>query len=263
MTKYKKFGIVSDKSEMAESTKKHLVAKYGFQEVEDQSFLKDVDVLITVGGDGFMLQTLRNHIEDGIPIYGINKGTVGFLMNEYSDKDLTDRVNNSRDSKIHPLKAICKCADGKIREAVAVNEISVLRTTGQAAKLQLNIDGTTHLDELVCDGVLLSTPAGSSAYNYSNGGMILPISSNLLSLTPISPFRPRRWRGALLPNKAKVEFNIHKHEKRPVKVVADNQEINGVVSVQVELDTSKTIHLLFDSGHSLEERIMREMFMVC
>lgn len=261
--KFNKIGILADSSTAAQTAKNHLIAKFKFMEVVDRSFIKEVDVVIAVGGDGFMLHTLHNHIEDGVPIYGINKGTVGFLMNEYSEKNLIERVNNATDSKIHPLRMVCKCADGSVKEALAINEVSVLRTTGQAAKIQINIDETTHLDELVCDGVLLSTPAGSSAYNYSNGGMILPISSNLLALTPISPFRPRRWRGALLPNTAKVRMEIHKHAKRPVKAVADNFEVENVKSVEIALDTSRTIHLLFDSGHSLEDRIMREMFEIC
>ena len=261
--KFNKIGIVADSSTMAQNAKNHLIAKYSFTEITDKSFIKDVDAIIAVGGDGFMLHTLHNHLEDDVPVYGINKGTVGFLMNEYSEKGLIERIENANDSKIHPLKMVCTCADGSKKEALAINEISILRTTGQAAKVQINVDDTTHLDELVCDGVLVSTPAGSSAYNYSNGGMILPISSNLLALTPISPFRPRRWRGALLPNKAKVRLDIHKFAKRPVKAVADNFEVDDVKSVEISLDTTRTIHLLFDSGHTLEERMMREMFEIC
>jgi NAD+ kinase len=261
--KFNRIGILADDSTAAQNAKNHLIAKHKFTEIVDRSFIKEVDVIIAVGGDGFMLHTLHNHIDDDVPIYGVNKGTVGFLMNEYSDKNLIERVNSATDSKIHPLKMVCKCADGTTKEALAINEVSLLRTTGQAAKIQINIDETVHLDELVCDGVLLSTPAGSSAYNYSNGGMILPISSNLLALTPISPFRPRRWRGALLPNTAKVRLEVHKFAKRPVKAVADNFEVDNVKSVEVGLDLTKTIHLLFDSGHTLEERIMREMFEIC
>jgi len=261
--KYKKIAILADESHAAQATKDNLIQKYGFAEIKDKSFVEGVDLIIAVGGDGFMLHTLHNHIEDGIPVYGINKGTVGFLMNEHSEKNLLEKVENATDSRIHPLKMICKCADGSIREALAINEISLLRTTGQAAKIKIDVDGVVHLDELVCDGVLVSTPAGSSAYNYSNGGMILPISSNLLALTPISPFRPRRWRGALLPNKAKTRLEVLKPYKRPVKAVADNFEVENVVEVEVTLDETRTIHLLFDSGHSLEDRIMREMFEIC
>jgi NAD+ kinase len=261
--KFNKIGILSDESKSAQGAKQQLIEKFQFIEVTDKIHLKNVDALVAVGGDGFMLHTLHNHIDDGLPIYGINKGTVGFLMNDYSETNLIERINSAVDSRIHPLKMVCKCVDGKTKEALAINEVSILRTTGQAAKIQINIDNTTHLDELVCDGVLLATPAGSSAYNYSNGGMILPISSNLLSLTPISPFRPRRWRGALLPKTAKVRFEVLKYAKRPVKAVADNFEIDDVKSVEISLDESKIIHLLFDSGHSLEDRIMREMFEIC
>lgn len=261
--KFKTIGILADDSAQAQSAKKHLIQKYGFEDIVDKSNPKGIDALIAVGGDGFMLHTLHNHIEDGTPIYGINKGTVGFLMNDYRDDKLIERVNNAVDSRIHPLKMICKCNDGTTKEALAINEVSILRTTGQAAKIKIDVDGTTHLEELVCDGVLVSTPAGSSAYNYSNGGMILPISSNLLSLTPISPFRPRRWRGALIPNKAQVRLEVLRSWKRPVKAVADNLEVDDVNEVQVILDTSRTIHLLFDSGHSLDDRIMREMFEIC
>lgn len=261
--KFNKIGILADESVAAQNAKQHLIDKYKFIEITDKSFIREVDAIIAVGGDGFMLHTLHNHIEDGVPVYGVNKGTVGFLMNEYSDKDLINRVNNAADSRIHPLKMKCYCVDGSVKEALAINEVSLLRTTGQAAKIKIIADDTAHLDELVCDGVLIATPAGSSAYNYSNGGMILPISSNLLTLTPISPFRPRRWRGALLPNTAKVRLEVIRHHKRPVKAVADNFEVDDVTAVDIELDKTRTIHLLFDSGQSLEDRIMREMFEIC
>ncbi len=258
--KFNKIAILADESEAAQTAKKQFIEKYSFIEITDKSN-PNVDAIVAVGGDGFMLHTLHNHIEDGVPIYGVNKGTVGFLMNPFEDKsDIIEKLNNAVDSRIHPLKMVCKCEDGSTHEALAINEVSLLRTTGQAAKLRIMVDGTTHLDELVCDGVLVSTPAGSSAYNYSNGGMILPISSNLLSLTPISPFRPRRWRGALVPNRVSTQIEVHKYWKRPVKAVADNFEVDNVTSVTISLDTSRVIHLLFDSGHSLEDRIMREMF---
>jgi NAD+ kinase len=261
--KFKKIGITADESVAAQNAKKSLIERYGFVDVADAKSQKSIDALVAVGGDGFMLHTLHNHLEDDVPVYGVNKGTVGFLMNDYKEEGLIESMNNAVDSKIHPLKMKCKCADGSVKEALAINEVSILRTTGQAAKVKISVDGTTHLDELVCDGVLVSTPAGSSAYNYSNGGMILPISSNLLSLTPISPFRPRRWRGALLPNTAKVKLEVLRNWKRPVKAVADNLEVDDISEVEIVLDTSKTIHLLFDSGHSLEDRIMREMFEIC
>ncbi len=261
--KFKNIGIIADDSTAAQNAKAGLVKKFGFKEFRDKSHPKGIDAIVAVGGDGFMLHTLHNHMEDGVPIYGINKGTVGFLMNDFRQKGLLERINDAVDSKIHPLKMTCYCNNKTKKTALAINEVSVLRTTGQAAKIKISVDGTTHLDELVSDGVLVSTPAGSSAYNYSNGGMILPISSNLLSLTPISPFRPRRWRGALLPNTTKVRLDALRSWKRPVKAVADNFEVENVNAVEIELDTSRTIHLLFDSGHSLEDRMMREMFEIC
>ncbi len=261
--KFKKIGILADDSVAAQNAKKSLIEKYGFVDIVDTNKPKGIDAIVAVGGDGFMLQTLHNHMEDDIPVYGVNKGTVGFLMNDYREEGIVERMNKAVDSKMHPLKMTCKCADGSVKEALAINEVSILRTTGQAAKVKIDVDGTTHLDELVSDGVLVSTPAGSSAYNYSNGGMILPISSNLLSLTPISPFRPRRWRGALLPNTAKVKLEVLRNWKRPVKAVADNFEVDDVSVVEIQLDKSKTIHLLFDSDHTLDERIMREMFEIC
>ncbi|HCR85777.1 MAG TPA: NAD kinase [Alphaproteobacteria bacterium] len=261
--KYKNIGIVCDSTEKAQSSKNSLLEAYNLINIiDDGNTPEGIDAIIALGGDGFMLQTLHNHITDNIPIYGLNKGSIGFLLNEYSEHKLIERLNNAVDSHIHPLKMECKCAGGEYT-ALAINEVSLLRTTGQAAKIKINVDGTTYLDELICDGVMVATPAGSSAYNYSNGGMILPIGSNLLSLVPISPFRPRRWRGALLQNNVVVEFIVHKPWRRPVKAVADNYEVENVTEVKISLDTARTIHLLFDPGHSLEERIMREQFEVC
>lgn len=260
--KYKKIGIVADESDFAKSSAQSLMEQYNLVDVEN-SFKGKLDALVVVGGDGFMLRTLHRHIEDGLPVYGLNMGTIGFLLNEYSENNLIDRVNEAVDTKIHPLKMVCVCEDESKHEVLAINEVSLLRTTGQAAKIGVYIDETSHVREMICDGVLVATPAGSSAYNYSNGGMVMPIGSNLLALTPISAFRPRRWKGALLPNKAKIRFEINKHWKRPVKAVADNFEVENVVTVEVILDTSKTIHLLFDKGHSLEDRIMKEQFEIC
>jgi NAD+ kinase len=261
--KYTNIGIVADGTDSAQEAKKSLLERYDLINIIDvQVIPKNLEAIIAVGGDGFMLQTLHNFITDNIPIYGLNRGSIGFLLNEYGETNLLERLNSAVDSRIHPLKMVCKCAGGEYT-ALAINEISLLRTTGQAAKIQISIDGIVYLDELICDGVLVATPAGSSAYNYSNGGMILPIGCNLLSLTPISPFRPRRWRGALLTNDVVVNFKILKPWRRPVKAVADNYEVDNVSEVEVTLDKSRTIHLLFDSGHSLEERIMREQFEVC
>ena len=192
--KYNKLGIVADQSESSQECKKHLMEMYNLVDLQAESrspASSKVDALVAIGGDGFMLHTLHNHIKDGLPVYGMNKGTMGFLLNEFSMKNLDERVNEAADSKIHPLRMICECENGEKIEALAINEVSLLRTTGQAAKISINVDNSNYLREMICDGVLVSTPAGSSAYNYSNGGMILPIKSNLLPLTPISPFRPR------------------------------------------------------------------------
>lgn len=259
--KYKKIGIIADQSDFALEYSESLKQQHGLIDIKESD--ESIDALVVVGGDGFMLNTLHKHIEDGLPVYGLNMGTIGFLMNEYSENNLHDRLNEAVDTKIHPLKMVCKCEDDSVEEALAINEVSLLRTTGQAAKIGIYIDEASHMREMICDGVLISTPAGSAAYNYSNGGMVMPIGSNLLALTPISPFRPRRWKGALLSNTTNVRFEVNKHWKRPVKAVADNYEVNNVVSVEVFLDTSKTIHLLFDKGHSLEDRIMKEQFEVC
>ncbi len=261
--RYKNLGIVADKTEQAQGAKKYLLSKFPLKEIKDSKDSQNVDAIVAVGGDGFMLETLHLHIEDGIPVYGLNRGSIGFLLNEYSEKSLLERINNATDSKIHPLEMKCTTFDGQVVYALAINEVSILRTTGQAAKIKIKVDGVTHLDEMISDGVLVATPAGSSAYNYSNGGMILPIGSNLLSLTPISPFRPRRWRGDLLPNNTKIEFEILKHWRRPVKAMADNFEVDNISNMVVKLDTTRTIHLLFDQGHSLEERIIKEIFEVC
>jgi NAD+ kinase len=259
--KFKKIGILADSSEVAQRALKRLVKKYSrLKIIEDSTSLKNIDAIVVLGGDGFMLHTLHNHIKDGIPIYGMNKGTVGFLLNEYSEVDLYQRLEEARDTKIHPLKMLCTKPDGEVFEALAINEVSLLRTTSQAAKIRIKIDGTTYLSEMICDGVLVATPAGSSAYNYSNGGQILPINSNLLSLTPISPFRPRRWRGAVLPHQAEIELEVLRYWKRPVKAVADNLEIENVTKIVITEEREYTIHLLFDHGHSLEDRIMREQF---
>jgi len=262
--KYKNIGIVADKSKNAQEALKALKKKYDLTKLSeapnDAKYCQNVDVIIALGGDGFMLHTLHYYMDCGIPIYGMNRGTVGFLMNEYKEDDLSERLENAGDNIIHPLKMTAACKDGKIHEELAVNEVSLLRQTKQAAKIKVIIDGNEQIEEMVCDGVLVATPAGSSAYNFSTGGPILPIKSNLLALTPISPFRPRRWGGALLPKSACIRFEVQKQHKRPVNAVADFFEVEDVSYVEIQEDTSKRIHLLFDKGHSLEERILREQF---
>ncbi len=218
------------------------------------------DVIVALGGDGLMLQTLHAHLDSAKPIYGMNRGSVGFLMNEYHEERLPERLAAAKLSIIHPLRMQAIDASGVCHEALAINEVSVFRQTYQAARLRIWVDGQVRLDELICDGALVATPAGSTAYNLSVGGPILPIKSPLLALTPISPFRPRRWRGALLPNEAKVRFDVLEAEKRPVSAVADHTEFRNVVSVDIEEERSIDLKLLFDPHHALDERILAEQF---
>ena len=219
----------------------------------------DADVVVALGGDGFMLQTLHAFVGKGKPIYGMNLGSVGFLMNEYRTEDLPSRLAAAEKAEIHPLRMHAHSRKGVV-EALAFNEVSLLRETRQAAKIRITVDGRPRISELICDGVLVSTPAGSTAYNLSAHGPILPIDAALLALTPISAFRPRRWRGALLDRTAKVEIEILEQDKRPVAAVADHDEARDVRRVEVLSDKTISMRMLFDPGHSLEERILREQF---
>ncbi|MEO8300707.1 MAG: NAD kinase [Rhizomicrobium sp.] len=217
------------------------------------------DIVVALGGDGFMLQTLHAFTGKGKLIYGMNRGTVGFLMNEYHQGDLLERLTAAEPSVIHPLKMTAHNASGQI-EARAFNEVSLLRETRQAAKIRIVVDGKARIQELICDGVLVSTPVGSTAYNLSAHGPILPIDADLLALTPISAFRPRRWRGALLPHRAKVRFEVLESAKRPVSAVADDFEVRDVTAVDVAEDRSISMTMLYDAGHNLDERILAEQF---
>lgn len=218
------------------------------------------DVIVALGGDGLMLQALRRFLLANIPLYGMNLGTVGFLMNEYREDDLPERLARAVASSIHPLAMTAIDAQGQRCEDLAFNEVSLFRQTYQAARLRISIDGTVRMEELVCDGLLIATPAGSTAYNLSAHGPILPIDAPLLALTPISPFRPRRWRGALLPRSAKIKLEVLDPAKRPVSAVADHAETRDVVQVDVAEDRRHKLVLLFDPGHSLDERILSEQF---
>jgi NAD+ kinase len=218
------------------------------------------DTVVALGGDGFMLQTLHAFLGRGKPIYGMNQGSVGFLLNEYNENKLAERLERAEQATIHPLRMRATGAADCV-EALAFNEVSLLRQTRQATKLRILVDGKIRLTELICDGVLLATPAGSTAYNFSARGPILPIDSNLLALTPISAFRPRHWRGALLSHRAKVRFEVLETAKRPVSAVADGQEVRDVVSVDVAEDRSIAMIMLFDAGRNLDERILTEQFM--
>ena len=217
------------------------------------------DVIVALGGDGFMLQTLHSFTASRKPIYGMNLGSVGFLMNEYRKDDLLARLQAAESAQIHPLKMQAHNARGAT-EARAFNEVSLLRQTRQAAKIRIMVDGKPRITELICDGVLVSTPAGSTAYNLSAHGPILPIDAALLALTPISAFRPRRWRGALLPHRAHVRFEILESAKRPVSAVADDFEVRDVTAVDVAEDRSIAMTMLYDAGHNLDERILAEQF---
>ena len=220
---------------------------------------QEATAIVALGGDGFMLQTLHAFLARGLPIYGMNFGSVGFLMNSFREEDLPRRIDAAEPTKIRPLLMKTVSPAGE-KTALAFNEVSLLRQTHQAAKLRVMLDGKVRLEELVCDGILVSTPAGSTAYNLSAHGPILPIDSALLAITPLSAFRPRRWRGALLPRQVQIRFDVLEHGKRPVSAVADNTEVRDVSRVDVAEDRDTTVTMLFDPGHSLDERILDEQF---
>jgi NAD+ kinase len=220
----------------------------------------DADVIVALGGDGLMLQTLHRFMQTGKPIYGMHRGTVGFLMNEFHPNNLPERLGRAHVTVIHPLLMRAHDEDGTTMEFHAFNEGSLFRQTSPAARLRILVDGEVRLPELVADGVLLSTPAGSTAYNLSAQGPIIPINAPLMALTPISPFRPRRWRGALLPDSAQVRVEVLEPDKRPVAAVADHDEVRAVCSVDIKMDHAISMKMLFDPDHSLDERILREQF---
>lgn len=249
-----KLAIIAADLPEAEAAADELRRRYG-----DVS-LEDADVIVALGGDGLMLQTLHDCIQRNKPIYGMNKGTVGFLMNEYDIENLPERIDKAELYNLHPLRMQAVTVDGQAHEAPAFNEVSLLRQTRQAAKIRITIDDKIRLNELVCDGVLVATPAGSTAYNLSAHGPILPLGSEMLALTPISAFRPRRWRGALLPHDVKIKFEILETPKRPVSAVADMREFRNVRQVEIEEDQTVVLKLLFDPEHTLEERILMEQF---
>ncbi len=231
-----------------------LAARYGNVPVAE------AEIIVALGGDGFMLETFHDHMESGLPIYGMNRGSVGFLMNDYVEYGLLERIAAAEKAVIHPLRMTATDVAGKTHKALAINEVSLLRQTRQAAKLRISIDNRLRLSELSCDGALVSTPAGSTAYNLSAHGPIIPLDARVLALTPISAFRPRRWRGALLPHTAKVTFEILEANKRPVSAVADNIEVRDVMDVHIAEDREVALHMLFDEGRSLEERVLAEQF---
>ena len=253
-TKYDKIAFVASEVPEAQEALQRLTARYG------SAPSGEADAIVALGGDGLMLQTLHRFLNDRIPIYGMNRGSVGFLMNEYREDDLRERLSDAEVSRVHPLSMVAYDAQGKASKALAINEVSLFRERYQAAKLSISIDGTERMPELICDGVLVATPAGSTAYNLSAHGPILPINATLLALTPISPFRPRRWRGALLPGKARIVIDVLESDKRPVSATADNLETRSVVRVEVAEAPQIELKMLFDPDHSLEERILSEQF---
>lgn len=221
---------------------------------------QEADFIVALGGDGFMLHTLHGTQMLDVPVYGMNRGTVGFLMNEFHDGDLPERLDAAEEEIINPLSMTATCVDGSVHEALAINEVSLLRAGPQAARLQISVDGRLRMEELVCDGALVATPAGSTAYNYSAHGPILPIGSDVLALTAMAAFRPRRWRGALLPKQAVVRFDVVDPDKRPVMADADGSSVRDVAWVEIRSEPSVAHRILFDPGHGLEERLIREQF---
>lgn len=252
-------GCIADDSAKAREALRELKARY---DVADLSTTRrgNANVIVVLGGDGFMLQVLHKFMDRKTPIYGMNCGTVGFLMNDFSLENLPERIEMSRASTLHPLSMYARCVNGREVEALAINEVSLFRESRQAAKLRITIDHVVRLQELIADGIMVASPAGSTAYNFSAGGPIIPLSSNVIALTPIAPFRPRRWRGALLHHDACVNFEILDPEKRPVSAVADFTEIRDVASVSISEQRKISMTLLFDPEHNLEERITKEQF---
>lgn len=246
--------FISTDTDDAREAAARLAALYG------QSPMAEADVVVALGGDGFMLQAIHEHMDSGRSIYGMNRGTVGFLMNEYSETGLRERIAAATAETIRPLVMEATTLLGDVVSARAINEVSLFRQSAQAAKVRISIDGKVRLDELICDGVMVATPAGSTAYNLSAHGPILPLDAPLLALTPVSPFRPRRWRSALIPNRSTVRFDILESDKRPVNAVADHTEVKSVTSVTVRESHDSTVTLLFDASHSWDERILAEQF---
>jgi NAD+ kinase len=251
---YERIAFVASPFPEAKEAEKRLGKLYG--NVKPES----ADVIVALGGDGLMLQTLRRFMRSGKPIYGMHRGTVGFLMNDFRGDKLRERLAAAQKTVIHPLLMRARDDDGHSHTHHAFNEVSLFRQTHQAAKLRILVDGKERLAELVADGVLLSTPAGSTAYNLSAQGPIIPIDAPLMALTPISPFRPRRWHGALLPDRARVRVEVLNTDRRPVAAVADHDEVRNVRTVDIQMDHAIAMTILFDPGHSLDERILREQF---
>ncbi len=254
MVTRKKIAFIASDSPASQKALKVLTSRYG------NFSPADAEIIVALGGDGLMLHTMRSHMSTGQKIFGMNRGSVGFMMNDYRSAGLPGRLNRAEATTIHPLKLIATTNNGKRHTALAFNEVSMLRETHQTAKLEISIDKKIRLKELVCDGLILSTPSGSTAYNLSAQGPILPIGSPLLALTPISAFRPRRWRGAILPHDAKVKIKVLETQKRPVAAAADHIEFRNIKKLEIYEDKNQSVQLLFDPGHSLAERVLNEQF---
>jgi len=250
----KRLAFIASSRPEAQEARARLAARYG--EVTPE----EAQVIVALGGDGFMLETLHANLGAQRPIYGMNRGSIGFLMNDYSEDELPARIAVAERAVIHPLRMLALDSRRRQHRALAINEVSLLRQTHQSAKLRISIDGQERMSELICDGAMVATPAGSTAYNLSAHGPIIPIKAQVLALTPISAFRPRRWRGALLPHDARVTFEILESDKRPVSAVADNVEVRDVQEVHVAEDREVSLVMLFDKGRGLEERVLTEQF---
>lgn len=250
----KRIAFLASSADDARKAYDALSARYG------DAPMDEADVIVALGGDGMMLQTLHERMGRSTPIYGMNRGSVGFLMNEYSEDDLPERLALAERTVIHPLTMRARDSEGRVHVSKAINEVALWRQSYQAAKFRIEVDGKPRMPELICDGVLVATPAGSTAYNLSAHGPLLPLASPLLAMTPISPFRPRRWRGALLPDRAAVAIDILESDKRPVAAVADNTEFRDVRRVEIALDRKTDLVMLHDPGHGLDERILTEQF---
>lgn len=258
----KKIAIIAAKNNAEAIAKKDaLVKKFGFIDIStDHKKITEIDLVIAIGGDGLMLHLLHEFEKNPLPIYGINCGTVGFLMNSFHEENFLENLEKAQVSTLHPLRAEVIDAEGKKHDYIAINEVALLRQSSQAAKIKIEINGKERVSCLAADGVLVATSAGSTAYNLSAGGPIIPFGAEILALTPISPFRPRNWNGALLPASSKIKFSVLNYESRPAGVTADSSEIRNVREVVISEDKSITFKILFDSNHSLEERIIREQF---
>ncbi|HLI20991.1 MAG TPA: NAD kinase [Stellaceae bacterium] len=248
-------GFEASDATAAQAALKELVQRYGATPTDR------AEVIVALGGDGFMLETLHRHMQRGVPIYGMHRGSVGFLMNGYSPEALAERIARAQPVRVRPLTMTAKDQAGRDHHALAINEVSLLRQSRQTAKLCVSIDGLVQLDELMADGIIVATPVGSTAYNLSAHGPIIPLGAGVLALTPISAFRPRRWRGALLPHGARVRFDVLEADKRPVSATADFTEVRDVASVEICESADITLTMLFDPEHNLEERVLKEQFL--